>query len=381
MNEVAGGFKRIAVVDHHFADYTINLAEALQMKADVGLALSVEGLRELTATQSRKLDRYSRFVEYDTRTKIGEIIALWRIMRLILSFKPELVIIHENGQLHSFILIAMMRLFCAVYLIVHDPSPHSGVDARAARKQAWRIAAERRLASACVVHGEYCAQALRAKTAKPVISIPHGPILRDESIATPDRQGQQFLIFGRMQHYKGVDVAIEAFSALSAEFPQATLRLAGRGPELRRLASDIEMLGERVIVHDEFVTPEDLIRYMALSSAIVLPYRNATQSGVVAAAFANGRAVIVSDVGAIGEVVTGEYNGLLIEPASVNGLKSAMRRVLSEAGLRERLENGVAETRPKVAWDVAASILSQPCFSSTPAFSSVLAAGQRATVG
>jgi glycosyltransferase involved in cell wall biosynthesis len=77
---------------------------------------------------------------------------------------------------------------------------------------------------------------------------------------------------------------------------------------------------------------------------VVLPYREASQSGVVPLAFANGRPVIATDVGALGEAVEDGVNGLLVESATVEGLRDAIVRLFTEPGLLTTLAGGAQET-------------------------------------
>jgi glycosyltransferase involved in cell wall biosynthesis len=338
---------KVGVIDHHFADYTVGFCSELQKRAQVGLALSDEGLRELTSNRRRKLDDLSRHTLFNPRTKWGELTSFIKLVVFFARFRPDIVIAHENGQFYSSALLAVLRLFCPVYLIVHDPAPHSGADATAARKRAGRIALERRLASVFVVHGAFCADLLqRQRPDGTIISIPHGPILFDDSVIEEPRGDGEFLLFGRMQHYKGIDILLEAFARIIPDHPHVRLRLAGRGPELDRLKPLIDDLGRAVIVDREFVSPEKLIAYI-----------NATQSGVVSAAFANGRTVIVTDAGAIGEFVRHDVNGILLEPGSVASLESALRHFLSDASVRQRLEDGVRATAPNTDWKIGADLI------------------------
>jgi glycosyltransferase involved in cell wall biosynthesis len=347
---------RIGIIDHHYADYTLGFASALQADCDVALALSIEGMRELTPCNRDRLGRLSRLRIYNPVTKIGEVISFFSLLIFMITAKVDIVIVHENGQFHSPAVLAVLSfLRCPIYLIVHDPKPHSGSDATAAGKRAGRIALERRLATVCLVHGQFCADLLRQVLPhKQILSIIHGPVLVDPSIQSTPSKFAEILLFGRMQFYKGVDILLEAAESLVKNFPSLRIHLAGRGPELERLSTSIVRLGENIIVHDGFIDPADLIGYIRSAWCVVLPYRDATQSGVIAGAFGNGRPVIASDVGAIAEVVQDGLNGLLVMPNSVEALTIALRRFLEDAALRARLESGVLATEGALSWSVAA---------------------------
>jgi glycosyltransferase involved in cell wall biosynthesis len=94
----------------------------------------------------------------------------------------------------------------------------------------------------------------------------------------------------------------------------------------------------------------------------VLPYLNATQSGVLAAALGNGRFAIVSDVGGLRDIVAQNRNGLLVPPGDSDALAEAIRRVASDVDLRRRLSLGARQLAEQEldwsrivsnTWDVA----------------------------
>ncbi|MBD0330424.1 MAG: glycosyltransferase, partial [Thermoleophilia bacterium] len=57
-------------------------------------------------------------------------------------------------------------------------------------------------------------------------------------------------------------------------------------------------------------------------------------------ALAAGTPVVATPVGGVPEIVRDGENGLLVEPGSVDALADALRRLRSDAALRERLAAG-----------------------------------------
>ena len=95
---------------------------------------------------------------------------------------------------------------------------------------------------------------------------------------------------------------------------------------------------------------------LCAAAATVMPYTDATQSGVAAYALAAGRPVIVSRVGAMTEIVKHGGNGLVVEPRDAAGLADAMARLMAEDGLLQRLSAGAIETaRTQLAWHESAA--------------------------
>ena len=64
---------------------------------------------------------------------------------------------------------------------------------------------------------------------------------------------------------------------------------------------------------------------MRRARLVVVPYTTATQSGVIATAYAFGRPVIATSVGGLVEMVWHGKTGLLVPPNDVAGLARAIR--------------------------------------------------------
>jgi glycosyltransferase involved in cell wall biosynthesis len=84
---------------------------------------------------------------------------------------------------------------------------------------------------------------------------------------------------------------------------------------------------------------------------VVLPYRQADSSGVLATAFGHGRPAIVSDVGGLAEAVRAYNAGLVVPPDDVEALADACRALLADPGPAYR---GAMAARAGLSWDAAA---------------------------
>ena len=72
---------------------------------------------------------------------------------------------------------------------------------------------------------------------------------------------------------------------------------------------------------------------------------------VPAEAMAAGLPVIAARVGAMEEIVVAEVTGLLVPPADAPALAAAMRRVVSDAHLRQRFSNEARRSADRFSWD------------------------------
>jgi glycosyltransferase involved in cell wall biosynthesis len=164
-----------------------------------------------------------------------------------------------------------------------------------------------------------------------------------------------------MQAYKGLGVLLDAARILVSEEVGFHLVLAGRGESLTALKQQFEALKDVTII-DQFVSAERVINELRRCSTVVLPYLDATQSGVAAAAFANRRSVVASSVGGLVDVVKPEENGILVPPSDPTALAAALRRVIQEPNLLEKLSAGAVESSTgAMSWAVGARETARFC--------------------
>ncbi|WP_342359350.1 glycosyltransferase family 4 protein [Terrarubrum flagellatum] len=337
--------KRIAVIAPHFQEYALLLANALSRDARVMLVIEQD---RLDSEYADRVMPKSPTVEI-RNVSFGSPFDALRIALSFLRFRPSVIHIQEaSGLIKSVIcavIAALFRPFCTIALTVHDPTPHDGRDAAIAQRLHRFRAFVRRSAHVVFVHGRHCYDEYVAAYTLPgqkVVVTEHGVILAGDQTRAETPPPLRVLSFGRMEKYKGVDVLCEAAEMLSAEGLDFRLRIAGRGPELDQFEERFTKLRE-VSVANAFIPAAALIKEIEESDCVVLPYLSATQSGVLAAAFANGRFVIASRVGGIPDVVDDKNNGLLVPPNDPKALADAIRLVANDAELRRRLKAGASD--------------------------------------
>jgi len=146
-----------------------------------------------------------------------------------------------------------------------------------------------------------------------------------------------FVFVGRLTRQKALRTALDAVALV----PEARLILVGDGPEraeLERAAVDrVEFRGA--------VSRDEALRTVAGAEAALLSsdWENLPHS--VVEALSVGVPVVATAVGGVPEVVRDGENGLLVSPGRPAELAAAVRRILEEPGLRDRL---AAAAKPSV---------------------------------
>ena len=115
--------------------------------------------------------------------------------------------------------------------------------------------------------------------------------------------------------------------------PTTRLVVAGHGP----IEPESGVLSDpRVEVHNEHV-PEAMVSELYNdATAVVLPYRQASQSGVGSLAKSYGRASVVTDEGGLPELVA-DGSGLVVPSEDAGALANALVEVLTEPGRAEAM--------------------------------------------
>ncbi len=121
----------------------------------------------------------------------------------------------------------------------------------------------------------------------------------------------RLLSFGRLLPYKGLDLLADALTALGPDLP-FDVRICGDGPVSDDLARLRALPG--VEVDHRWIPESELPGLIEWSDAVVLPYREASQSGVAAAAIGQGRLVVATKVGGLPEQLADTPGAILCEP-------------------------------------------------------------------
>jgi glycosyltransferase involved in cell wall biosynthesis len=170
-----------------------------------------------------------------------------------------------------------------------------------------------------------------------------------ESVAALRRRtgigdGPVLLSVGRLVARKGFDLALRSVAELRDEIPGLTYLLAGDGPE----RSNLEALSRELNIssHVRFLgAVDDDTKWAAydVCDVFVMPNRLLGGSGfegfgiVFLEAGLSQRAVIGGRNGGTTDAVVDESTGLLIDPEATGSLTRAIRRLLCDAPLRDRL--------------------------------------------
>jgi glycosyltransferase involved in cell wall biosynthesis len=335
-------FPYAAAVANALADHT----DVVVVTRDHGSELGVEG--NAVAAKRALLDEGIRMLVISGKQRDPRSLAdVARVCRLLHRFPPDVIHIQDHVDWRLYLLQRTLPEVPAL-LTIHDVVLHHGekhVERMRIGVRRSVLRAVRRRAAAYIVHGEALADALRNQSwygGQPVHVIPHG-LLPYASQCAPLPTAPTVLFFGRIEYYKGLDLLVQAAEIAARSLPDLRIIIAGQGPEAARcqaLVTEPHRFDWRL----GFVPHQEMAALFAEAAVVVLPYRDASQSGVVPIAFANGRPVIATNVGALAEAVHDGRDGLLVTDPSAHAIAAAIVRLFSEDGLLLHLARGASNT-------------------------------------
>jgi starch synthase len=351
----SGGL-RVLLACEWFVKYTAGLARGLaEQGCEVTLVTRDHDLEfggepgAMRAFVASQLDGRARHLELGGRVRelrrYGEVA---RARRALAGWRPDVVHVQDSLTNDVRLAVAAGYPWRRYALTVHDPAPHLGEPAL----DAWTRVVRRRLlrgADLVFAHAAVLAEELRAegKVLGPVEVVPHG---FGEVVEAPLPARPSLLFFGRIMRYKGVDTLLDAMPAVWARNPDVTLTVAGSSDE--GLSHPV-LADPRVTLRDEHVPEAAVPQLFADATCVVLPYLQATQSGVGAEARQFGRAIVATEVGGLPELITPD-TGRLVAPGAPEALAAAIAEVVETPGLAAELGRNAAASTGDAGWSSVA---------------------------
>lgn len=185
-------------------------------------------------------------------------------------------------------------------------------------------------------------------------------------LCRPTREGSfQVLFIGRLLYWKGIHLALEAFSRLHAQYPQSRFTIIGSGPDEAWLKSYAQFLKL-----DETVTWIPWMDQRAMMTAywehdvFLFPSLHDSGGMVVLEAFANGLPVVALDLGGPG-VMVDSSSGFTIQTSHkteaqvVEELVNAMVQLVTGPDLQATLRQGALKRAGQLSWSNQVSNLAR----------------------
>lgn len=151
------------------------------------------------------------------------------------------------------------------------------------------------------------------------------------------------LFFGFIREYKGLDLLLEAMNDYRIREKPVKLIIAGEYYGNQEYYNDLINrldLQDQLVLHTDYIPSDEINNYFCAADLIVQPYKSATQSGVTQIGYHFDKAMLVTDVGGLSEIIADRKSGYVVRPEG-----SAIADAIVDFYESEREEDFVRETK------------------------------------
>ncbi|MGE5500009.1 MAG: glycosyltransferase [Syntrophothermus sp.] len=160
------------------------------------------------------------------------------------------------------------------------------------------------------------------------------------------------LFFGFIRDYKGLDLLFETMAIMKSRGEKIKLIVAGEfysnEEKYKNLVSKL-YIEDCLYLFTDFIPTNEVKYYFCASDAVILPYRDATQSGIVQIAMNFRKPVIATNVGGLEEVVLHGKTGFIVEKEKPDAMAEAIMKFYNENKESEFIQNIEGEV-DKYSW-------------------------------
>ncbi|QMS91072.1 glycosyltransferase family 4 protein [Nostoc edaphicum CCNP1411] len=334
---------KVALLHFCFEDYTIELANSLVKYVDLTLIQP----EKVSNVCSNVLDSRIRVISFK-KPRIRDprnILSMGAMMRIIKDIQPDVLHVQEtNDPWYDWTLL--LNKMPPLVTTIHDVFRHPGDNMSVFGSEYTRRISFYR-SQQLIVHTHQLKKILIEQFRIPqerVNVLPHGELgslyqrRGNENIQA--REQYTLLFFGRILPYKGLKYLLDAMPLIAESIPEIKLIIAGRGGNIRQYFPD-GYDEKRYEIINEFIPLEEVGNLFQRSTVTVLPYIEASQSGVAALSYGMGTLVVASEVGGLSEIVQHKKDGLLVPPCDVPALADAIICLLRDRSLQQSMQTAV----------------------------------------
>lgn len=162
--------------------------------------------------------------------------------------------------------------------------------------------------------------------------------------------GKNLLFFGLIRDYKGLDLLIEAMDRLDDSYH---LLIAGEcygSFDKYQAQIDGSRAKERIHLHNQYINDSDIPTFFSAADVLVLPYRSATQSGVVSVAYNFDLPMVSTPVGDFPNSIDRPGTGIVAEEISSEAIAGSVESLFSEDKL-EMIKRNIAKEKAALSWE------------------------------
>ncbi|NDW08959.1 glycosyltransferase family 4 protein [Dysgonomonas sp. 520] len=279
-------------------------------------------------------------------------IKYWKIINQIKEFSPNSIYAPMISLFNPFIYLFFSKR--KIVSTLHDPILHEGEKSIFIKFVTW--ACMKKSGKVIILSKFFLEHTMKhfKKKEKDICIIPHACI--DYNIDRTNNQlSYKILFFGRIEKYKGIDLLLDAFSIINNQDKRISLTIAGRG-DLNKYQQKIADLKNYINIQNRWIDDSEIPDLISEHDFLVLPYIDASQSGVIPMAFTCGKTVIVTNVGALSEQVP-ENTGIIVNPDANEIATNILNLYTNPTNIKQLEDKAYKYAHEELTWTVSAKKL------------------------
>jgi len=345
------------------AQYTASLYAALEREGHGVLAVSFKRLYpSLLFPGSSQIDSSACPIQVPHEALLDSISPWsWRVAsQRLAEFKPDAVVAQWwhpfFGPAYAGVISRLKRrLRVPVVFLCHNVFPHErprlpGIG----RLMALSVRRTFRHVDGFLAHSQELAEQIRQLRKGAVVRRIFHPVYDFYPRVSPRRAAggrPRLLFFGNVRRYKGLGVFLEALGIVKKEMLFEAM-VAGEfyvdSAPFKAQATGLGLDG-CLDWKDYYIPNEEVPAIFEQADLVVLPYLDATQSGVVPLAYRFGVPVLASEVGGLSEVVQDGRTGYLVPSGRPEVLAQRIVQYFREKK-RDEFEANIEHFREQLNW-------------------------------
>ncbi len=277
------------------------------------------------------INRTAPHVSYPQNIKI-----YWQLYKFLKEKKIDIVHITSSLLYTQFPLYLFHK---KMVLSVHDPLPH--VNARSWRSDLQLKIAYKLIKNLVIFNSTQKKEFVRRyglqKSSIFLSQLSAYTYLTAFDTSKPFIAGDYILFFGWVREGKGIENLLPAMMQVHEQLPSLQLVVAGKGTYyFDRTPYDVDF----ITFLNRFIPDYELANLIANCKFVVVPYTEATQSGVIMSAYAFSKPVLATNVGGLPEMVGDDEFGKVIDAGSVEAITEGILQMAGDSRyLKEKSDN------------------------------------------
>jgi glycosyltransferase involved in cell wall biosynthesis len=164
------------------------------------------------------------------------------------------------------------------------------------------------------------------------------------------------LFFGFIREYKGLDSLLRSFKLLPDNYHLIVAgEVYGSFDKYQDIINELN-LSDKVSLFIRYINDSEVPAFFSAADVCVLPYKSATQSGIVQIAYNFNLPVIATDMGGLSEMITNGQTGLIV-PESEPKLIADVIEEYFEKNFACEFSKNIQHKRHEYSWDGFAEAL------------------------